>query len=415
MPQLAKKLRTILIIIFITISLTIVIYEGLLRIYPNLIPGWYRSTFPFNGVELFYPGLTNRTPIDQVPLPLINSPYVGPPPSDLQAFGLVAPQDNPDPKKYPSIKINVDKMGFPNPSEVESPDIIFIGDSFVVGTGVVAPAGLQVNLSKILEMSVSNLGVAGIGPIRESWLLKHLALPKQPKAIIWFFFAGNDPTDALIVTNYRKNKITNYAQLVPDFNYPRLLTFDMFSKFWSKWNEPEKITLQSSTKKGFTLSDGDKKTSLWFYPPYLRLLTKTVDDWQNDAGWAIAKDVIAKAHSAIANSQFILVYIPSKSQVYLPYVEQDEQLVYDTASFGNDKPIKASPSELTKLAIKNRKSLEVLFEQFCVAQKITCLSATPYLEGLAQLGILGYLAADTHWNEIGQNILLEQLITILSD
>jgi len=393
--------------------MTVIVYEGLLRVYPNLIPGWYASTFPFNGLELFHPGITYKTPIDHVPLPLINSPYVGPPPSDLQNFGLVAPQDNPDPKKYPSIRINVDKMGFSNPTEVQSPDIIFIGDSFAVGAGVVAPAGLQVNLSKILKMSISNLGVSGIGPIRESWLLKHLALPKQPKAIIWFFFAGNDLNDALTVANYRKNKLTNYAQLVPDFKYPRFLTFDIFSKLWTKWNEPKK-TLKPSLKS-FILSKDDEKTPLWFYPPYLRILTKTVDDWQNDAGWAITKDVIAKAHSTVIDSQFILVYIPSKPQVYLPYVEPDEQLVYDTASFGIDSPIKATPSELTKLALKNRKSLEVLFEQFCINQKITCFSATPYLEGLAQIGRLGYLSADTHWNEIGQNILLKPLTTILSD
>lgn len=422
--QLTKfhKLVILLSVNIMILGVVIISYEVLLHVFPNLMPSWYLRTLPLNGIELFHPGILHTTPIDGVPLPLMTASYSGPPIADIQYLGMVAPEDNPDPEHCPHIELVVDQMGLSNLDEVDSPDIIFVGDSYMVYAGIVSPPGLQLNLARATGLSIYNLGVPAIGPVREAWMLNQVGLPKQPKAVIWFFFAGNDHIDASSVDRHRKRNITNYAQLFPDFVRPRFYVLDMFEKHFLKDEEAQKT---SEPIKGLILmNSGEDEIPVWFWPRYLRQLSETEDYWRNHPGRIISQDVIKEVKATVEQmgSEFIMVYIPSKPQVYLPYIQRDDYLIAEMAFFPQD--IRAvsgehqlSPEEFSRQfsqqAIDNRGSFEEVFEQFCLAEGITYISATPYLEELAASGEMGYFSADTHWNAVGQNTLVRPLADLL--
>ena len=59
--------------------------------------------------------------------------------------------------------------------------------------------------------------------------------------------------------------------------------------------------------------------------------------------------------------------------------------------------------------LENRNNLEELLSTFCKAKGIEFISLKPQLEQLASQGKLGYLSADTHWNELGQATAIEPI------
>ncbi len=393
-------------------------FEALFRLFPGIIPSWYRETLPHNGIDLFYPGITAATPITGVPLPLINPSYSGPPPSGLQDIGLVSPEKNPDPCNYPVINLPTDRMGFPNQKVLDFADIILVGDSFALCAGVSSPIGLQQDLIKSTNLSVYNLGIAGIGPTREKWLLKNIGLPKKPKVVIWFFYAGNDTVNELKVQSLIKKNISNYSQLYPNYEKPFLIIHDIVNKFSKKkFIKSESNQKQQSPLDGFIFNNYKKNMPMWFFPMHLRHHKRTIEDWKNDSGWKQTQNIIKNANRIVTetDSVFILIYIPTKSQVYLPFVKKNEELLYQTACFDIDTPLNSSISDFYQQVIINKNNLELLFRQFCKDEGILYLSATPFLEELAKSGKVGYLLADTHWNNVGQKILLDPIIDLLKN
>lgn len=374
-----SKWIKILLLLLITLLLTAVAYEILLHLYPHLLPGWYRNRFPLKGIELYTPGILAKTPIEGVPLPLYNArtSFSGTPPSYLQELGMVKSEDNPDPINYPRVKIKLDAMGFANPKEIDSPDVVLIGDSFVFIAGILYPPGLQKNLSEATNLKIYNMGVPSIGPVREGWLMENTAIAKNPKVIIWFFFGGNDIGNATDIRNHQRNGITHYGQLFPQVEYPQIYLFDMWAK--SREQDPPEFTERKSH------------------------------------GWILTKKAIRSANKAIKNAgiELIMVYIPTKAQVYLPYVEKDAALIHQMASIDQDIPFPLKPDPFYRRALRNRNYLERLLQQFCRSEQITFISATPYLEELASAGKMGYLCADTHWNDVGQNALMTPLMNVL--
>jgi hypothetical protein len=412
-----------------TVSLTLLVLlaclEMLLRSYPKLFPSWYVNTLPYNGIELSYPDILGKTPIEGVPVPHMlktlwpKDGYFDTLPSDLEKMGIVNPQENPDPdiffKKYSYYVLKMDNMGFPNNSELDSADIIFIGDSFAVATGIISPPGLQMKIKEATNFSIYNVGISGIGPLRQKWLLYNYGFKLRPRTVIWFFFAGNDLSDDLSIIYNKKKGIYNYAQLYSNFDYPDFYTWDMARQFLRR-----KINSRDNKKSslpGLIYKSQNKDIKIWFYPYYLRTLIRSLDDWKSDPGWEITKGVFKSVAKKLSeeNIKFILVYVPSKPQVYLPYVKRNDLLIHNMASFDLEKTLHISPENFFQIAMSNRNNLDLLMKQFAQKEGITYLSLTPDLEKLAKSGRLGYFSADTHWNFEGQNTVFKPIINLLAD
>ena len=155
---------------------------------------------------------------------------------------------------------------------------------------------------------------------------------------------------------------------------------------------------------------------LWFHPIHLRQALWSKEIWAASPGWQATIESIRGAHQAAraADALFLVVFLPTKARVYLPFVEEDAELVFRTASFGLGEPlVEATQENVLERLGAHGSALEELMREFCATESIPFLSATPHLSALAEKGELGFLQTDTHWQPTGQAALLEPLLTWL--
>ncbi len=398
-----------LLAVLLTAAVCALLLEGFTRTFPAALPDWYRSTLPLAGIEFFHPGVLAETPIQGVPIPYRfgqRREFRGGPPHDLQDIGLVAAEDNPDRERGLRVQFRFDRWGLANPADLDSADVVLLGDSFTLATGVLSPPGLQARLQQRTGLAMFNLGIPAIGPQRAAWLLEEHGLARRPQAVIWFIFGGNDLADAAAVERHQAAGIRTYADLFDRPARPRSLLFDLVVKAVSGPEAPP----PADSLPGFSFPAGGGEQRIWFHPEYLRQLARPRDQLEADPAWAIAAGVLGRVAADLEQRpiRLLVVYLPSKPEVYLPWVREDQALAYRVASFGAAAPAD-SAEDFWRLTNENRGELESLLEDFCAVQSIAFLSLTGPLTDLARDGELGYLAADTHWNEIGQGAALEPL------
>jgi hypothetical protein len=255
------------------------------------------------------------------------------------------------------------------------------------------------------------LGVAGLGPQQEEWILEREGIPSEPEAVIWFFFTGNDLDDALYVKLYRDQGIQYYDQKYADFQYPSFYMYDVLRIFFhkSEVKKPSLPGIQYKTREGDTL--------LWFHPHYLRSLTRTTKDWESHGGWEITKGILKDVRDALSlkGIEFLVLCAPTKAQVYLPYVAGNAALIHRMSAYDLDETPSQSPQDFLQKALENRDSLERMLDDFCRKESIDFISLTPYLENLAKSGIAAYFSGDTHWNPLGQRSGLKPILHWLEE
>ncbi len=410
MPQpIGKRIGFLAIKVAVSLLVTLVLLEVALHVFPSLIPNSYRRLYPLHGVGFFEPELLDRTPIDQVPLPLYVGDYVGPPPSDLSEHGIVPDDEDSDARRFPEVELRVDSLGLPNLSIPERADVVLVGDSFMVCAGGVRPRGLQSMLAEALDKVVYNLGVAATGPFQQLWLLETEGLPKRPELVLWFFFGGNDPLDTATMLRHKNRGEDTYGKVhagrePPTFRLPSIVRHLVGSKRARRRIEPH---------PGLSLTQpGGSTQLLWMLPDYVWILSWTAEQWEGYPGWTGSKDALRQARDLTeeAGARFLVVYLPSKAEVYLPYVDQDAELIARMADFGRPKPVTPAPELFLEMALRHRGDLELLLRDFCEAEDIAYLSATSCLEEVAQRGAMCFLAADTHWDSYGQEALVPELL-----
>jgi hypothetical protein len=112
-------------------------------------------------------------------------------------------------------------------------------------------------------------------------------------------------------------------------------------------------------------------------------------------------------------SRFIVMFIPSKDEIYWPLVDrslgQEElQRSLDFVSSYNHMPLRVADIR------ENRLALNQLMREFCAGAGISFLDLTPALEKAAASGRAVYFADDAHWNAAGHEIASQQLAEFLA-
>lgn len=408
-----------LFLLLIVLSACLAFLELAIRLFPNILPLGYLGRLPLRGAELFHPGILARTPIEGVPIPYLsytNSDFLQSPPNVLMKKGMVSPNEYVVDHQTNKLAAHVDRYGLLNPEDMTAADVLFMGDSFTLQTGMLSPPGLRLQLQEKTGLKIFNMGVSAIGPVREEWLLYKLGLTLKPKVVIWFFFGGNDlKDDFTTVHRHQQNNIKTYQDLYKDSPAPAsyaLHFLQFLSRFPVKKAMKKTAEAESPGKylpgfRGVTFTQG---APVWFYQHYLRFMRKSVAQLRNYPGWALVNEAISRVHKKLQqeNIDLLMVYIPTKHQVYLPYVEKDAALLHQMASF-NLPPIKVAPEVFWKQVMENRDNIEILLESFCKTAGIDFLSLTPLLREQIANGIPGYWQADTHWRPQGQAVAVEPL------
>ena len=409
-PPRRPSLRLRVLLLGIGLLLATGTAELLLHALPGLLPTWFRERYPHHGIELRYPGIFDRTPLDAVPLPYQVDPYAGPPPHDLVDYGIApASAASVDLTHTPHLVLPADRDGLPNTERHAQTDVVLVGDSFLVYGSQQEPPGLQRTLAEGLSTHVCNLGISGLGPLHERWMLQNVGLPQRPKLVLWFFFGGNDVLDATYYAIWQAQGTTTLGQLFAAERAPRLLLPAMLGALLGK--PPTKALLPEPVAP-FPSTTGSWQA--WFHPDYLRLASIDAAALVQGPGWLLSTQVLQQAAAAAAaqDARFVVVYVPSKEQVHLGHVTIDAAVLARCVAASNLTVLAVpnEPAALQAAVLANRGAVEAQLRAFCAKQGIAWWSATPVLEELAARGGSGFYTTDTHWHGAGQRAVGKALI-----
>ena len=115
-----------------------------------------------------------------------------------------------------------------------------------------------------------------------------------------------------------------------------------------------------------------------------------------------------------AGAEFIVMFLPFKSQVYWPLLERSltpDDLHHALAFYleGNGRPIDVAAMR------RNRLAQNAMLRDLCESAHIRFLDMTPALERRVESGDNVYFPDESHLNELGHAIVAESLASFLRE
>jgi hypothetical protein len=196
-----RKISTFLAKLFFSLLFTLVLIEGGLRLFPQVVP-----------LELLiYFADTPRGEIAQrrhLPTQwgtvVVERDDGGPELRIFEPFAEIVL-----PGREDEVTVVMDEMGFCNPPggnyQRAKIQLIAVGDSFTTCHGVRPHETWTNQLASLSGVSVYNLGRGKSGLHEYLQLLKKFGLPKSPQLVIMNVYEGNDLRDAALYYYYRLN------------------------------------------------------------------------------------------------------------------------------------------------------------------------------------------------------------------
>jgi lysophospholipase L1-like esterase len=333
-------------------------------------------------------------------------------------------------------RFSTDAEGFRNRAVREHVDIAALGDSFTDAMTVPFDASWPARLEQRLGIAVQNYGTAGFGPQQELLVLRDYVVRHRPSRVVLAYFAGNDLFDA--------ERFDRFEQLhghddAPTLGWPikdiysRADTWRVTSALAATagWlagrQEPfvvnasevgpreRAVHVESPFDRGlFSLHVGGKLLQWAFMPPYLNTLNFSEGELRQRSGWRLTRDAILAMHrtSHEVGAEFIVMFLPFKSQVYWPLLERhfSPRDLRQALSFYLDD--NGRPNDIGAMS-RNRLAQNAMMRDLCESAGIPFLDTTPALQRRVELGDNVYFADDSHLNELGQYLVAETLAAFL--
>jgi lysophospholipase L1-like esterase len=315
-------------------------------------------------------------------------------------------------------------------------DVAALGDSFTDAMTVPIDASWPARLEQRLGIAVQNYGTAGFGPQQELLVLRDFVVRHRPSRVVLAYFAGNDLFDA--------ERFDRFEQLhgqaegltlgwpIKDV-YSRADTWHVTSALaatagWffhrqqpfvvsASEAEPRErsVRAESPFDRGlFSVHVGGKLLQWAFMPPYLNTLNFSEGELRARPGWRLTRNAILamRQTSHDAGAEFIVMFLPFKSQVYWPLLERQvtphdlrQALAFYLENNGRSIDIGTMS--------RNRLAQNAMMRELCESAGIPFLDTTPALQRRVESGDNVYFADDSHLNELGQSLVAEALAGFL--
>jgi len=344
-----------------------------------------------------------------------------------------------------------DAEGFRNPGVRERFDVAALGDSFTDAMTMTVEASWPARLERALGKAVQNYGTAGFGPQQELLVLKDFVARHRPRVVVLAFFAGNDIFDAEAFDAFQRSGGTQtrvqQGWRIKDV-VSRADTWFVVSALragaqWagshhastvaaaapspslsstgrqSSWGPPSggsasAVATPSFDRGLFDLPVAGRRLPFAFMPPYLNTLNFSERELESRLGWRLTRDAIAEmnAVSRSFGAEFAVMFVPFKSQVYLPLLERAfspealrSSIGFYLESYGRDVDVRRLSA--------NRLAQNHMMRRFCEQAGIPFVDSTPALESLVQSGQNVYFPDESHLNEVGEAVLADTIAAFL--
>jgi hypothetical protein len=295
-----------------------------------------------------------------------------------------------------------DANGFRNsPPEKATYGIVALGDSFTRASGVATPWTQK--LAEYTGSDVLNLGEVGFGPQDELKVLRQYGLKKRPQWVILAYFEGNDLYDA-----------ASYEQASPFilFRFGKYILNQSLEAWYGKRPTTASAAPPSDYRYPITMTINHKDIETVFFPSYISWLSLSRDSIEASQNYRLVRETILQMQelSEAAGANFLLIYVPSKSHIYLPYVNDPEtiaQIFTDVPLIELDDTgsLQFRESTVTPELVRQHMDDQAhLLADFATENHIHFLNLTPIFQEEAGAGAELYYAFDTHWNQLGHDL-----------
>ena len=387
--------NVVLILVGLTIALGLV--EMLMRAFPNLVPIEVRVNPPARRVKAFVDETYDLKLSD----------------GDLYYYmrGNIAPLLPDEDAVVAHVHMITDTNGFRNsPPEKTTYDIVALGDSFTRASGV--PSAWPQKLADDTGSDVLNLGDVGFGPQDELKVLRQYGLKKHPQWVILAYFEGNDLYDA-----------ASYEQANPfiSLRFGRYILRQTLGAWQERTSDSAQVAADPINRYPITITINQKQLETAFFSSYISWLSLSREAIAASQDYRLVRETILQMQelSAEAEANFLLVYVPCKSHVYLPYLNDPDtiervftdvpRLELDDAGYIQFTN-KTVTSELTHQYMDDQAHL---LADFAKESYIRFLDLTPIFQEEAGTGAELYYPFDTHWNQRGHDLAAETIINFI--
>lgn len=348
---------------------------------------------------------------------------------DLVRLGMIPKEVSPGTLHRYSFQ--TDAEGFRNATVREKIDIAALGDSFTDAANAPASDAWPSRLEELTGRIVQNYGTSGFGPQQELYVLRDYALKHKPHWTVLAYFAGNDISDAEAFDRW-EHGLDRVAEgptgwkLRDAFRRYETLYIWTISAFAadalrvtiSPAEPPEaKPAVASPTfdRGMFTVPVANQTVRYALFPHYLQKLGIPRAEIERSRGWELTQAALRqmKADCDEGKSAFVLMFIPSKSEVYWPLTERSFaparlQEVVNFYDRYNHVSLRAEDVHVNRLA------QNAMLQAFCAQEKIPMLDLTPLFEREVENGHEVYFPDDTHWNAHAQDLAARKLAEFLA-
>ena len=284
----------------------------------------------------------------------------------------------PDPAR--TVAVRYDRNGFRNARDLDSAEIVVIGDSYMEGYFTPDERLITTRLSELQEKSVANLGHSGYGPQQELVVLQRFGFPLAPQTVVWAFFEGNDFLDA---ERYEEKVLRSGNGWWQDFWFRSLSRNVSALLFRSE----QPCTPDESLKelRAEFLDSMHRTTTVFFASAEVERVSEPT------LRKAAAPIIRAAQLCRDRNIRFLVAFVPEKFRVYhdLP------NLALSTAAI-RQWHVSDVPGRLQRLLAD-------------ADPRIEYVDLTPALKTAARSGTPTYLADDTHWTDEGNLVAADAI------
>ena len=341
-----------------------------------------------------------------------------------------------------------DDEGFRNARVRPQIDVAALGDSFTDAMTLPIEDAWPTRLERQTGLAVQNYGTAGFGPQQELLALQEYAARHHPRSVVLAYFAGHDLFDAEAFDEFARSggAVRRAVQgwQIKDVvsradNWFLVSALRAAGTWLSKHERAEArsdaapaVATSGSDAGGtaigapqpppgvafdrgmFTAAVNGRPMRWAFMPPYLNTLTFSERDLAARTGWALTQRAIGEMQdvSRRAGAQFVVMFLPFKSQVYLPWLAQSDaapDLPRHLQFYLPDNPGTPNVEQM----LRNRLAQNRLMQRFCDERGIPLLDTTGALTARFTAGENVYFPDESHLNERGHAVVADALAAYL--